>query len=122
MTLRGHFIKLNLLLKDRVVFWSFVIGLLLNLLLWAFLIYRVRPQLEPLLLHYNIFLGIDLIGPWWKMYFIPGLGSGILVFNFILGWMLFLKEKILSYFLFIAFALLQVFLIVSTIFIILINY
>lgn len=86
------------------------------------MIYKVRPQAEPLLLHYNIYYGIDLIGEWWRMYFIPAVGAGIIIFNFFLAWFIYVKERILAYFLFFASSIFQVFLLVSAALIILLNY
>ena len=89
--------------------------------MWLVVWYFVKPQTEPYLLHYNIFLGIDLIGDWWKMFFLPGLGLVILLINFILSFFLLVKEKILTFYLTTVSSAAQVFLILALIFIILLN-
>ena len=115
-------IKFIVYVKNKVIGLSFLIGFLLNILLCGYLYFQIKPQEEPFLLHYNIFLGIDLIGSWWQIYYIPILGLIILLINFIIGWLIFIKAKILCYFLVITALISQIFLIISTIFIILINY
>jgi len=95
--------------------------LILNVGMWLVVWYFVKPQTEPYLLHYNIFLGIDLIGDWWKMFFLPGLGLVILLINFILSFFLLVKEKILTFYLTTVSSAAQVFLILALIFIILLN-
>lgn len=95
--------------------------MILNVGMWLVVWYFVKPQTEPYLLHYNIFLGIDLIGDWWKMFFLPGLGLVILLINFILSFFLLVKEKILTFYLTTVSSAAQVFLILALIFIILLN-
>ena len=121
MSFREHIIKFSVFIKDNLVRVNLAISLVLNILLWVAVWYFVKPQIEPYLLHYNIFLGIDLIGEWWRMYLLPGIGLGIIIVNFILSWILLVREKILSYFLMVATSIAQVFLIFGLIFILLLN-
>jgi hypothetical protein len=53
----------------------------LNLGQWVFLALRVRPQADPIPLHYTTTFGIDRIGPWYVAYFLPLSGSIILLVN-----------------------------------------
>lgn len=103
------------------MFLNLIISLVLNLGMWFVIWYLVKPQAEPYLLHYNIFLGIDLIGEWWRMFFIPALGAGILLVNFVISFFLLVKEKILTFYLTTISSAAQVFLILALIFIFLLN-
>jgi len=83
--------------KSGKIRWLFIIGLVFNLGLWGMLIFLFRPQEAPIFLHYNIFFGIDLIGPWWKIFYLPVTGFVILVLNAILSGASFKEDKALSY-------------------------
>jgi len=66
---------------SKKIRWLFITSFLLNIGLWAGLSFLFRPQEEPIFLHYNIFFGIDLIGPWWKIFYLPITGLVILLLN-----------------------------------------
>ncbi len=63
----------NILVRILLIF---PIGALLASLgiLW----YSVRPSETPLVLHYNVYFGVDVLGIWWQAYMLPLLG-GILI-------------------------------------------
>lgn len=108
----------GILIRDRVVLISFILSFLLNLFIWLFLYFKIKPSPNPIFLHYNIYFGVDLIGPWWRIYLLPLTGILALFINFIISAIIYDKEKILSYFLMIIAGFLQVFLILSAIFIV----
>lgn len=37
----------------------------------AVLGYFVRPTENPVVLHYNVYFGVDLLGTWWQVYALP---------------------------------------------------
>lgn len=41
---------------------------------FALLWYFIRPSEMPLVLHYNVYFGVDLLGTWWQAYILPLLG------------------------------------------------
>jgi hypothetical protein len=49
-------------------------------------------------LHYNIYSGIDLFGPWWRIFMIPAIGLIIFVLNLILAVGIWPRDRVLSYF------------------------
>lgn len=57
-------------------------GLIINFLVWAFVIIKVRPQPEPIPLHYTIAFGIDRIGPWYSAMMVPLSGTMMALANF----------------------------------------
>lgn len=87
-------------LKLYFKYWPNLIMLLLslavNLFVWFWLVFRIRPQSELIFLHYNILFGVDYIGEWWRVYFMPLTGLLIFILNFVVGWALFHKDKFVS--------------------------
>ena len=107
---KNHFVKLNLL-----------VGLLANGFLWLYLAFQARDFSGLIPLHYNIYFGIDLLGPWYHLYIMPAIGLVFLTLNFLFGALVYGYEKMLSYFLAVGSSLIQFLLIFSAVFIIFIN-
>lgn len=110
--------KIFLILKNKYIIINFALSTLMNLLLWIFLIYRIRPQEQPIFLHYNIYFGIDLIGEWYRIYLIPALGSVIIFINLLISSIIYNKERIIAFFLLSAMTLAQILLIVAALLIV----
>lgn len=72
-------------------------------------------------LHYNVHSGVDLFGPWQRIFTPVIISASILITNSIIAIILWKKEKVLSYFLIAVAMLVQVFLFVSMIFVVLLN-
>lgn len=72
------------------------LSLLLNILLWIWLLWKINPGPDPVFLHYNILFGVDFIGEWWQVLFLPLAGLLIFLINGIIAWMLFSKDKFIS--------------------------
>jgi len=109
----------NFFLKDRFVISALLTAIALNIILWIILYLKIKPSEYPIPLHYNIFFGVDLMGGYTKVYTLPGIGILILLFNLILSFSLYKKERLASYLLIGTAVLIQVFLILSGISIIL---
>jgi len=107
--------------KDRLVWINLILALALNVLLWYLLFKNTPSEKDLVALHYSIYFGIDLIGPWYKIFNLPIIGFVFLLINSFLGFLLYHLEKILSYFLVIASVLIQVFLIVNGLLLLFIN-
>ncbi|MBU1132379.1 hypothetical protein KKC32_04005 [Patescibacteria group bacterium] len=114
--------------KNKLLLISTGIGLVLNGLIWALILLKLRPVVSHLPadqafipLHYNIYLGVDSYGRWEKLFLLPGAGILFWFVNSLFAAILFSKKEILSYFLSLTSTILQVFLLISTIFIVLIN-
>ena len=73
------------------------LGLLINLIVWIFLFLKIKPQSEPVYLHYNIYFGVDLIGEWYKIFLMPFIGLVIYFINLYLSYIIYKREKIISY-------------------------
>ena len=72
------------------------LGLLLNLASWVWLLWQIKPQPDPIFLHYNVLFGVDFIGEWWKVLYLPIVGLFIFLLNGILAWVLFSKDKFVA--------------------------
>ncbi len=85
--------------KDKIIRWCLVFSIIFNILFWVLVYFRIPIQTEPLALRYNIYTGINLIGPWYNVYFFPLAGLGIIIFNFALAKIIFKKDKLAAHFL-----------------------
>ena len=91
----------------------FGLSALLNTATWFWLFWNIRPQEEPVFLHYNILFGVDYIGPWWKMVFLPATGFVILLTNAVLGWLMYQKHAFFAHLANAASVLCQIFILIS---------
>lgn len=76
---------------------------------------------ETLPLHYNIYFGIDFIGRWYEVFIMPLVGIFFIIINFILADIIYLRDKVTSYFLTGAGAFIQILLFLAAYSIIIIN-
>ena len=115
------FIPMILYFKNRIVRWSLISSIVLNLLLWILYYFRIPIQTEPIVLRYNIYAGINLIGPWYNVFYFPLAGIILIVLNFILGKFLFKRSKLIAEFLAITALICQIILLAFGILIVMIN-
>lgn len=112
-------IKLYILHKPNLLFVGF--SILVNILTWLSIIFQIRPQDEPIFLHYNILFGVDYIGDGWQIFLLPVMGLIIVLVNFVIGWSLFSRDKFVSLILGVATLLCQIFLFVASAILIFLN-
>ena len=74
-------------------------NVLLNIVIWLFLVFRLEPSEYPVPLHFNIYFGIDVIDKWSQAFTIPGIGLIIIFINLVLAYLVFPKEKFIAQFL-----------------------
>ncbi len=104
---------IRLYLKHRTTFILLIFGGLLNLATWLWLAIQIKPQSDPIFLHYNILFGVDEIGPWSHIFFLPLGGLVILVANGVIGWLLFGDDKYKAHFLGIMAVIIQIFILIA---------
>lgn len=97
------------------------LSLLVNFLIWFWIIWQIRPQTEPIFLHYNILFGIDYLDVWWKIYYLPIAGLIMFMLNLLLSWFIFTRDKFISLLLNFTSLVCQVFLFIGALLIILLN-
>lgn len=77
--------KANNLLTDRWTRWLNIVAIIINGALWL-VIWRWWPHIDgsgPL--HYTIYFGINLTGPWTGLLALPGLGLLAILSHLIIG-------------------------------------
>ncbi|MCR4279885.1 MAG: hypothetical protein NUV82_00465 [Candidatus Komeilibacteria bacterium] len=68
--------------------WVYVLhglALVFNLLIWIWLFFYLKPSSETWPLHYNIYFGIDQLGPATRLYWIAWWGFITVLMNFFLS-------------------------------------
>lgn len=109
--------------RSGLVHWTLIAAFLLNLINWAVLAYFIRPVDFPITLHYNVYFGVDIIGPWWQTYFLPAIGLIVMIINTTLGYFFYQqKDRIIGHILLLATCIVQVAVSIAVAGIILINY
>lgn len=71
-----HNVLVRTLLVVPLVVWIASLGLLG---------YFIRPSETPIVLHYNVYFGVDLLGIWWQAYLLPLLGAVFFIGHFFLA-------------------------------------
>ena len=99
--------------KNKLIIRLTVLSLLLNISLWFYFFQNKIESDYPIILHYNLIFGVDCLGNYEKIYLISFVGLILLLFNSILGYILYNREKLASYFLVFSTFAIQIFLIVA---------
>jgi len=108
---------------NSIILWLLALSFLVNLINVVSLAIFVQPVDFHIILHYNVYFGVDFLDSWEKVYFMPFIGIILLIINVLLGLYFFnRKERIASHILMIANLMIQLSLLVASISIILINY
>lgn len=87
-------------LPDRKIRLAFIISLGLNIASWVIALWAALPYYgkdDFMVLHKTIYFGIDWLGPWYEMLFLPCLGLIFIIFNFIIAQYIWRKEENLSH-------------------------
>lgn len=88
-------------------------SVMFNCMIWVWLAWNIRPQEGSVFLHYTVLFGVDLTGPWYRVFSVPMIGIGILLINGALGWVLFSRDKFVSHILNATTLLCHIFLLVA---------
>lgn len=58
---------------------------IVNVFSWVLVFWKIPYTPDTVILHYNIYFGIDLSGPWWRVCVLPAFGvAAILIHRFLL--------------------------------------
>lgn len=110
-------------LRDRMVLIPIIVAVVLQLLTWGFLLWQglaLRGEAN-IPLHYNIYFGVDLIGPWYGIFFPAGFGFLALLINIVFIGIAYEWQRLLSYLFSLGTVLVELILLVASVFIILLN-
>lgn len=109
--------------RSGLVQWVIIGALLINAINWGLIAFFIRPVDFPIILHYNVYFGVDVIGAWWQVYFLPLIGLAILSVNTVLGYLFYQqKERIVAHLLILATFIVQIGITIAVASLLLINY
>ncbi len=108
-------------LKNKIIFINSIIALIINFYNFLFLYFRTPRDYEQISLHYNVFFGIDFLDSSIIILNIVLFSVFISVINFLLAYILYSRERLLSYFLVTISTIIAIFLLIHSILIIKIN-
>ena len=109
--------------RSPIILWLLALSFLVNIGNLIILKVFIQPVDFPIILHYNVYFGVDVLDSWQKAYLLPIIGFFLLIINTLLGLYFYKqKERIASYILAIANLMIQLSLLVASISVILINY
>lgn len=103
-------ISLLFFLRQKTNFYSLIINIIINLLIWSWLVWRVKATSDPIPLSFNVYFGIDNLAAWNKIFYLPIWCLAIILINYFFAYVVFLKNKILSNWLVLSPIFLQLFL------------
>lgn len=109
--------------KDKINFWLIIWTLLINIINWLILLIFLKPATENIILHYNVYFGVDMTGKRELAFFMPGIGLIIIAINFFLAKYFHRNNEIIAgYIILIAALMTQISLIIASFSVIIINY
>jgi hypothetical protein len=109
--------------KSHIAIWLLILGFSTNLVNWLILRVWVKPVDFSIILHYNVYFGVDQIGDYRQVYVLPTIGLILFFVNSALSLYFYQqKERIASYILLMAMLMIQLSLVVAGTSIIIINY
>lgn len=104
----------------RILLAGTVLAILLSL---GVLGYFIRSSETLIILHYNVYFGVDLLGVWWQAYVLPFLGGLFLLGHFLLAKRFYARaERIACYLMLLSSGMLSFGILIATISVALINY
>ena len=96
-------------------------SLVLNVGIWVWILSEIPKTGDQIVLHYNIIFGVDRVGTFQELLLIPSLGLGILVVNYILGWLAFKYDSFMPVLLNFSALLANVFLFINGLLLVFLN-
>lgn len=115
--------KNNDFFKNHIVLWLLVFNLLVSLINWTVIAIFINKTEGNIILHYNVYFGVDNVGNWKETFILPIIGDILFFINFLLAMFFYQrKERIASYVLLLASLMAGISLIIAGISVILINY
>ena len=99
--------------QDNTVRGILILSALANLGLWIYLFANKISGPYPVILHYSLLSGVDYLGEYYKIFSIPLVGLILFLGNGIVGYWLYSREKLATYFLIIATLEIQIFLFIA---------
>lgn len=103
--------------------WYLIVNLALNLGNWLFVyVINLNVSQRLVVLHYNVNLGVNLIGDAARIYIVPGLGLIFILINFLLVMNIYKQGKFIIHLILASTVLNNIFLLAATAAIYLVNF
>ena len=116
-------IKNNEFFKNHIILWLLLFSFIANLINWIGLAVFINKTGRGIILHYNVYFGVDRTGSWPESFLMPAIGLFLILINLYLAFFFYSsKERVASYVILLASLMVQLSLIISSISVILINY
>ena len=110
-------------LNDKINFWLVILMFLGNIINWLILLVFLKPATENIILHYNVYFGVDMTGKRSLAYIMPAVGLLLIMINsYLAGYFHRNNETIAGYILLVAAFMAQISLIIASFSVIIINY
>lgn len=87
---------LKLYIRDPWIYLPFAFSLIIVIVSWWYLISYLRPIEGGVFLHYDIIIGPNLLGEWWKLYYFPLASSILCLINQLLSYAFYFSDKTLA--------------------------
>lgn len=68
-------------IQDRWVVFLFVAAIVCNVIAYGLCLWQLTPTDDSMVLHYSVYFGIDLVGPWYQIYSLPLIGTFLWLLN-----------------------------------------
>jgi len=85
--------------KDKLALSILSASLFVNIALWIYLRLIVKPTSQPIILHYSVRFGPDILGEYFQIFSIALVGTFIILINAILSDFIYSREKLAALFL-----------------------
>lgn len=86
----------KLYVRDLWIAVPGALSLLAQAVILFWIMRNVHPTAEQIFLHYNIIFGVDLIGEWWKIYYLSIFAVLAFMLNYALSFWFYVKDRFLS--------------------------
>ncbi|MFA6896680.1 MAG: hypothetical protein WCQ96_00100 [Patescibacteria group bacterium] len=104
---------LNPYWRKREIAQTLFLSAIINLSMWVYL-YANRIESDyPVILHYNLFFGVDFLGDYGMVFLLPTVGAIIFLLNALLGQFFYKIERLASYILTLNILIVQAFLMLA---------
>lgn len=116
-------VRENDFLNNKIIFWLLALNLFFNIANWVILLIFANRFDTGIILHYNVYFGVDSMGDWKNSLIAPAVGMILFLLNAVLAAYFYgKKERIASHILLLASLMAQLSLIIGSISVIMINY
>lgn len=123
LTSRTRFFFTQEYFKSSINLWLIILSLAVNIINWILLKIFIKPVDFPIILHYNVYFGVDTTGRYQLVFLLPLIGLVLFIINFLLSRYFYArKERIAGYLLLMATLMIELSLFVASLSVIIINY